>query len=1118
MSETDRQKLMNYISDVAKRVQRLRGMPPVSPHSTPPASVRPPSRPAAQKVVPPTKMDSGSDYLDFLDLPSHDLPTGEKKAAVASPPAPSPPPPKSNEADLLNMPPVPNDFLAAPDLDKPSAAPKQPSRSKEPLGPPPAMSTNHNINEYFAPRASGLVLKAIEVAIKLYKQGELKRAVDVLQHAYKTGRQERNNPANFKEIEETLTVMRKNYYQKFPPRFLQDNPILPNEMEVLRRSGITSTLLLPMWDDLTEGYGAENVFMPSEGVWEDQFTPILGDTQKRKGAQLIHIGQLERGGVPFTIIKQADPLNIKQTVVGDCTFVCSLIICASYQKRYPNAKIISNVIYPQDSDRNPIVNPKGKYCVKMLINGMTRVVTIDDRLPANPRTKELLCTYSRDPSELWVSLLEKAFVKICGGSYNFPGSSSSTDLYKLSGWLPDSLNLEDLEFDSEYEWNRISRNFGKGAVLLTISTGQNNKLESVLLSSGHCYAVTDLKTVNGRRVLVVQNPWSRPSWSGDLSHKDQSAEAKVIQEACGVTPELTDRGVFCISWEDVLKYYDRCFLSWNPYLLFPTPEGTSVRPTRIACHGVYNYSTSVGDMPQLHIGVVKAPKRTRMHLVFSRHIADVQEFGLQYDKDDETMPYVAIKVFDVSEYPSIAQNIGGKCVFGMCYCRRMASASDFTNRTPPLNSVTYRKNSAWTTSFDCPAGTTNLLAVVTRLKSSKTEAFSYTVTLHSELEQLQLSIDKPAPVDPASMESTNRGNGNRSAGVFMHAVPKTCLRHTTTVSGEWKKGKTCGGRSDVNTFIYNPQYLLSLPKPAMVSVRLCVPSCEESCQVHLVSKKMGKADSSAVTFRHRVGNTTNECSLVMRPRVYSYGGALVDSALPHTLEFDGNRVLGERQTDDTKKGRVELLSSDAKRTATFTVYGIEDSDEVSVILLQAVKNGHLVSPSLSRVMVESVNLLQGTAGWARPLGRRSASGDPLIAPGKNAFDVRISLGTEKITFAPKSAGADLWESTKKLCGDIRSCSSQLSSYVPQIISLHRRAKALPQEQASYLTDVCMFLADYVKRVADEVRPPPLPVRCLPPLPAGEYTIIPSLWEKGVPAAYELVVETTESHTINPHPR
>jgi hypothetical protein len=58
----------------------------------------------------------------------------------------------------------------------------------------------------------------------------------------------------------------------------------------------------------------------------------------------------------------------------------------------------------------------GRYVVKLLLNGAVRKVAVDDFLPVTPtRPVQLLCTYSR-AGELWVSLFEKAYLKVHGGS------------------------------------------------------------------------------------------------------------------------------------------------------------------------------------------------------------------------------------------------------------------------------------------------------------------------------------------------------------------------------------------------------------------------------------------------------------------------------------------------------------------------------------------------------------------------------------------------------------------------------------------------------------------------------------------------------------------------------
>lgn len=135
-----------------------------------------------------------------------------------------------------------------------------------------------------------------------------------------------------------------------------------------------------------------------------------------------------------------NPCHLVQDIGTDCSVVASLCaIVARTEKGHSN--ILSKVFHPFDLQQmEPRVSPNGKYVFRFNINGTFRKVIIDDFLPVSQNKRLIHVVDRNNPTLLWPALLEKAYISLFG-SYGFPGSNSATDLWILTGWLPEQIFL-----------------------------------------------------------------------------------------------------------------------------------------------------------------------------------------------------------------------------------------------------------------------------------------------------------------------------------------------------------------------------------------------------------------------------------------------------------------------------------------------------------------------------------------------------------------------------------------------------------------------------------------------------------------------------------------------------
>jgi calpain-7 len=188
-----------------------------------------------------------------------------------------------------------------------------------------------------------------------------------------------------------------------------------------------------------------------------------------------------------------------------------------------------------------------------------------------------LFSTSTNRTELWVSLLEKAYFKVKGG-YNH-GSLAVDDMQILFGWIPEIIEMETSNFEPTITWLRLFKSFHEGECMLVMCTGhffdteelkhndQSVSINRISKETGlldlHAYACLDLQHIPERNLFLVKlrNPWGNYRWKGRFSEFDIESWTPELQERLNydlASRHLYDDGVFWIDWESLCTYAAHC--------------------------------------------------------------------------------------------------------------------------------------------------------------------------------------------------------------------------------------------------------------------------------------------------------------------------------------------------------------------------------------------------------------------------------------------------------------------------------------------------------------------------------------------------------------------------------
>ncbi|KAL3481193.1 hypothetical protein BJX99DRAFT_180328 [Aspergillus californicus] len=386
----------------------------------------------------------------------------------------------------------------------------------------------------------------------------------------------------------------------------------------------------PSFEEFKQGTDGEGIFTDKPDLRLSELQRAIFGGWKRPHELLSE--HVDEEGAPLTpMMCMSGKTDLVQDVLTDCSVVASLCATTSRSERGLDENLIP-VVYPCIyRPKNLILSPSGKYMFRFYFNGCFRKVVVDDRLPSSISSRSLYVIDRNHENFLWPALVEKAYLKLRGG-YEFPGSNSGTDLWVLTGWIPEQVFLHNDDVTADEIWSRLFRSFHNGHVLLTIGTGNLTEREQKELGlvSEHDYAILDMKESNGRRQLLVKNPWAGADavYGALLTEPEPS-------DLSSNSPSLSP-GSFWMDCGKVLQNFENLYVNWNPGLFSHQED----------IHFTWDLSNGKGlagcfvKNPQFSISTERGG---RVWILLGRHFRTVDSHAP--DADDDKCGFISLYVF-----------------------------------------------------------------------------------------------------------------------------------------------------------------------------------------------------------------------------------------------------------------------------------------------------------------------------------------------------------------------------------------------------------------------------------------------------------------------------------------
>ncbi|KIO31183.1 hypothetical protein M407DRAFT_241888 [Tulasnella calospora MUT 4182] len=262
--------------------------------------------------------------------------------------------------------------------------------------------------------------------------------------------------------------------------------------------------------------------------------------------------------------------DISQGYLGDCWFLSALAVVASAGliekicvERDEQVGIYGFIFWRDSGWVDVVIDDY--LCTKLppweSLSGREQMIYHNSRekYTKNARRggQNLLFARSATDNETWVPLLEKAYAKLHGDYESIDGGWTAEGIEDLTGAVSTTIYLKDI-LDPDRFWKEELMQVGIDRVFACGTPGAGEDVNSDGLVSGHAYALLKAVEHEGRRFLVIRNPWGSGEWSGRWSDgsKEWNDEFAVgLKKALGDF-KFGDDGEFVQEYDDFLQVWE----------------------------------------------------------------------------------------------------------------------------------------------------------------------------------------------------------------------------------------------------------------------------------------------------------------------------------------------------------------------------------------------------------------------------------------------------------------------------------------------------------------------------------------------------------------------------------